>query len=625
MANPPPAPVRGDLSALGFGLLRDLASGEGAAAALDGLSRRLGLLRDGAAAQGQWRRARAALLEATAGGCSRPPDHRSPQQQQQQLLLLLPPARLLQELAHDRLHTGHWSAVPETWRDAHAAATLCGVGARLSASPPAPGAAPSAAAAPLQPAALSRFLGGPAAPPRDVLRAALRALDVAIILGCPGSSWLRAALDRAADRVDVALAALEEEEEEGQEDAASKGGGGSRPVPKRRRLFSSASTKKQQQPEQQQPPPPPPPPTRRSLRPPTLPPRSLTPHSTARLPSSDAPPPLDLFLSRHLLPCSPLLIRSGTMTAWPALERWRDPEYLLRVAGRRTVPVEVGAHFLDPALASPLVPFGAFLRGLLLDEEEEEERTEEDPNLDTHPPPTTEERSGGVGAIAATAAASCSAPPRRAYLAQHPLLDQLPRLRRDVMVPDYCALCGGGGAVAVHAWLGGPGAVTPLHHDGARHNLLCVVVGRKYVRLYPPGEETERALRPLPPPNTNASGLVPCDLLLSSGEGEEEGAAAAAAAALAALDGAAMADVMLGPGQALYIPPGWWHYVSSWAEDEEEQEGRPKPTRAPSEEEEEEHEGKGHEEARREAAAAAPRLSPPPPPPYCFAVSFWWS
>jgi hypothetical protein len=43
------------------------------------------------------------------------------------------------------------------------------------------------------------------------------------------------------------------------------------------------------------------------------------------------------------------------MAHWPALRRWRDPEYLRRVAGCRTVPVEVGAHYLHGAWTQELM------------------------------------------------------------------------------------------------------------------------------------------------------------------------------------------------------------------------------------------------------------------------------
>ena len=58
--------------------------------------------------------------------------------------------------------------------------------------------------------------------------------------------------------------------------------------------------------------------------------------------------------------------RAGAMAHWPALQRWADPAYLLAAAGPRTVPVELGAHYLAPGWGQALMPFSAFVAAHLL-------------------------------------------------------------------------------------------------------------------------------------------------------------------------------------------------------------------------------------------------------------------
>ena len=158
-------------------------------------------------------------------------------------------------------------------------------------------------------------------------------------------------------------------------------------------------------------------------------------------------PPLESFLTEHMAGEGVPLIITGLVSTWPAAQRWRDPAYLLRLAGARTVPVEVGEHYLAPSWRQELMPLARFLEAHL--------------------------RSGGGAA-------------ERGYLAQHALFEQVPALRSDIVTPDYCSL-GNGELRAVNAWLGPAGTVTPLHHD-PHHNILAQVVGAKYVRLYAPSQ-----------------------------------------------------------------------------------------------------------------------------------------
>lgn len=81
------------------------------------------------------------------------------------------------------------------------------------------------------------------------------------------------------------------------------------------------------------------------------------PPEPARVPTTDIDE-LDVaaFRERHLLPGRPLLVR-GAIADWPALERWKDPEYLAAAAGERIVPA------VDPDNGSRLpVPLARFWR-----------------------------------------------------------------------------------------------------------------------------------------------------------------------------------------------------------------------------------------------------------------------
>ncbi|RKP06731.1 hypothetical protein THASP1DRAFT_11644, partial [Thamnocephalis sphaerospora] len=211
------------------------------------------------------------------------------------------------------------------------------------------------------------------------------------------------------------------------------------------------------------------------------------------------------------------------MDEWPACKRWHDARYLLRVLGRRWVPVELGQRYTDAAWRQQLMRFDAF--------------------LDAHVVPTDD---------------ASQSPAQVGYLAQHDLFYQVPQLRRDILVPDYCYAA----AVQTHAWLGPAGTISPLHHDPDR-NLFAQVVGRKFLRLYAPDAPVYAHSADSLLHNTSQVDVLAPDLVRFPD-----------------MIHAQAYDCLLMPGDLLYIPassrvyavnvcvlipwimqPRWWRYV----------------------------------------------------------------
>ena len=253
-------------------------------------------------------------------------------------------------------------------------------------------------------------------------------------------------------------------------------------------------------------------------------------------------PSLAYFFNECMQPGRPAIL-CGVIDSWPALTTrpWSDLGYLDAVIGHRTVPIEFGTSYLDEHFDERLMTFHTFM----------------EEHLERPAPP--------LGAP-------------RGYLAQHQLFEQCEQLRRDVVIPDYCALsvddeqsdgneeeveaAAGGGAspsnsaasqgidgVRVNAWFGPAGTLSPLHCD-RYHNLFCQVVGSKYVRLYAP----EHAAR-LYPHESGAHAGVSSRIIDPDDT--------TTCAAFPELASAPYVDVLLHAGDVLFIPRQWWHMVES--------------------------------------------------------------
>ncbi|KAI3823221.1 hypothetical protein L1987_04654 [Smallanthus sonchifolius] len=212
---------------------------------------------------------------------------------------------------------------------------------------------------------------------------------------------------------------------------------------------------------------------------------------------------LEGFMRDYFLSGSPVLL-SDCMTHWPARTKWNDLNYLKKVAGYRTVPVEVGRNYLCNDWNQEMLTFSDFLERI-----------------------------------------QANGPDVPTYLAQHPLFDQIQELRNDIVIPDYC-FAGGTEMKSVNAWFGPAGTVTPLHHD-PHHNILAQVVGKKYVRLYPASLSEE--LYPHSETMLKNSSQVDLDNFDPN--------------EFPKIQDLEFMDCILEEGEMLYIPPKWWHYVRS--------------------------------------------------------------
>ena len=205
---------------------------------------------------------------------------------------------------------------------------------------------------------------------------------------------------------------------------------------------------------------------------------------------------------------APMLVTklTGAMEDWPALASW-SVERLRRLAGPRTVPVEIGRRYTDQDWTQQLMTVEDFAKDFLTD--------------------------------------NCS---RVGYLAQHQLLSQVPALREDIIIPDYCFTGDSEEEeeLDINVWIGPAGTVSPAHTD-KKHNVLCQVSGYKYVAVFYP--DMTASLYPDPAPMFSNTSRVDLDLpdteqfpLVKQLAGQH---------------------TILGPGEMLYIPPGVWHYVRS--------------------------------------------------------------
>lgn len=209
------------------------------------------------------------------------------------------------------------------------------------------------------------------------------------------------------------------------------------------------------------------------------------------------------FRTRHVTAMEPVVL-DGLLRDWAALTRWTWRWLRARLAAR-TVSVSVDPEGICSNREYVAMRFGEFL-----------DRIDD----------------------------------RTLYLTEVHLPTTLPELMGDLIVPAIIPPGSGMPGRQPNAWLSGRGVGKGFHYDNA-DNVICQVVGQKRIWLVSPDQsngmypDDESATHPH---NSRVRSPLRVDL-----------------AQFPAFADVELQVVDLGAGEALYVPPRWWHSTMSLA------------------------------------------------------------
>jgi len=213
---------------------------------------------------------------------------------------------------------------------------------------------------------------------------------------------------------------------------------------------------------------------------------------------------LELFRVENV-PC----VMTNGAGSWAAMNKWRDLNYWKTMFGNRIVPVELGGGATDSIAnwKEEMMPLEQFIDSL-----------------------------GGSSV---------------AYLAQHPIFDQIMGLNKDIVTPLFCTH-NGRQLKSRSIWMGTASTVTPLHFDSF-DNFLVQVAGLKLAVLFAATET----------PNLYTIESSTEIATASQGNISSIDVASPDYSAFPKYRDAVGQLVLLKPGDVLFMPRGTWHYMRS--------------------------------------------------------------